>query len=230
MLVRAVVVAGDGAGADVAVGADLRVAQVGQVRGLATPPEPRLLDLDEVADLGALGSEHRAGAQVGERARRWRRRPGGCPSSDAVVVDARRRGPAPTSLSRRARSGRRSPRPARTRPRSARPGRSRCRARRARADRSRCAPGRAASRPCVHQLGRLARVQRARRPGQLGARVHAQDLVGVVVDVARPPVSPAGDQRARRRRSGSTRPARCPAAACAARAAARPRSRSRSRS
>ena len=51
VLVRAVVVAGDGAGADVDVAADARVADVGQVVGLAARPDRARLDLDEVADV-----------------------------------------------------------------------------------------------------------------------------------------------------------------------------------
>src|SRR5690606_6704634 len=61
-LVHAVVVAGDGAGADVDLRADARVAQVGEVVGLAARAERRVLGLDEIADVHAFG-EHRARAQ-----------------------------------------------------------------------------------------------------------------------------------------------------------------------
>ena len=53
VLLRAVVVAGDRAGADVDVRADHRVAEIGEVHRLRAGAETRLLHLDEVADLGA---------------------------------------------------------------------------------------------------------------------------------------------------------------------------------
>src|SRR6266436_1729107 len=55
MLLEAVVVAGDGPGADVGVRADLAVAEVGEVIRLGPGTEHRLLGLDEVADVDALG-------------------------------------------------------------------------------------------------------------------------------------------------------------------------------
>src|SRR3954447_17531340 len=73
MLVRAVVVAGDGAGADVAALADHRVAQVGEVIRLAALPERRVLQLHEVADVRPFANL-RTGAQACKRAHD---RPGG---------------------------------------------------------------------------------------------------------------------------------------------------------
>src|SRR3546814_4058768 len=70
-LVHAVVVAGDGAGADVDARADLRVAQVGQEVGLAAHAHARVLGLDEVAHVHAVG-EHGARAQPRERAKTGR--------------------------------------------------------------------------------------------------------------------------------------------------------------
>src|ERR687891_1039677 len=67
VLAETVVVAGDGAGADVCLGADAGVADVGQVIGLGAGLEHGVLDLDEVADPRArpdLGAR----AQPGERA------------------------------------------------------------------------------------------------------------------------------------------------------------------
>src|SRR5690606_24526680 len=54
VLLLAIIVAGDGARADVGARADLGVAKIGQVAGLGARAEARVLDLDEVADLGAL--------------------------------------------------------------------------------------------------------------------------------------------------------------------------------
>ena len=51
MLVEAVVVAGDGAGADIGAGADLGVADIGQMIDLGAGVDQRRLGLDEVADL-----------------------------------------------------------------------------------------------------------------------------------------------------------------------------------
>ena len=51
VLVGAVVVGGDAAGADVDARADRRVAQVGQVIRLRAVGQPAVLDLDEVADV-----------------------------------------------------------------------------------------------------------------------------------------------------------------------------------
>src|SRR5262249_16693752 len=66
-LVEAVIVAGDGAGADVGPGADLGIAEIAQVIGLGAGVEPGILGLDEVADPGAL-ADATAVAQPGERA------------------------------------------------------------------------------------------------------------------------------------------------------------------
>src|SRR5881394_19764 len=57
VLVRAVIVAGDRAGADVHVATNLGVAEVGQVVHLAALGDRRLLDLDEVADLHVPGEQ-----------------------------------------------------------------------------------------------------------------------------------------------------------------------------
>ena len=60
----AVVVAGDGAGADVDAGADDGVAEVVQVVGLGAFAEGDLLGFDEVADVGSF-ADAALGAQVG---------------------------------------------------------------------------------------------------------------------------------------------------------------------
>ena len=72
VLVRAVVVAGDRAGADVDLLADRRVAEVRQVVGLRPAPERRLLQLDEVADVRVFADVATAagGARTGRSARR----------------------------------------------------------------------------------------------------------------------------------------------------------------
>src|SRR6185437_8332837 len=70
-LVHAVVVAGDGAGADVDAAADLGIAQVAEMVGLAAFADAGFLDLDEVAHVHA-GGEFGAGAQTRERANRAR--------------------------------------------------------------------------------------------------------------------------------------------------------------
>src|SRR4030095_12691964 len=67
VLVDAVVVAGDGARAEIRTLAHLGVAHVGEMRHLGPPANPGLLDLDEVADLGA-GAYLRERAQVAEGA------------------------------------------------------------------------------------------------------------------------------------------------------------------
>ena len=54
MLTEAVVVAGDGAGADVGIGADMGVADVGEMVDLDAGLQRRGLGLDEVADLAAV--------------------------------------------------------------------------------------------------------------------------------------------------------------------------------
>ena len=64
---RAVVVAGDRAGADVDVRADRRVAEIREVHRLRPGAEHRLLQLDEVADR-ARSRDVGVGAQVRERA------------------------------------------------------------------------------------------------------------------------------------------------------------------
>ena len=64
VLVGAVVVGSDAAGAEVDALADRGVAQVGQVVGLGTARQGAVLDLDEVADVD-LGPEIGAGAQPG---------------------------------------------------------------------------------------------------------------------------------------------------------------------
>src|SRR3546814_18614699 len=58
MLVGAVVVAGDGASAHVYARADVGVAHVGQVVGLAVGIQHAVLDFDKVADMGARSEEH----------------------------------------------------------------------------------------------------------------------------------------------------------------------------
>ena len=54
MLVHAVIVAGDGAGANVDSRADFRVAQISEMVGLRSLAQLDLLGLDEVADVRAL--------------------------------------------------------------------------------------------------------------------------------------------------------------------------------
>ncbi len=66
MLVRAVIVAGDGTGADVHALADGGVADIGQMRHLAAAPDGGLLNLHVGAGLGAL-AQVRGRAQVGAR-------------------------------------------------------------------------------------------------------------------------------------------------------------------
>ena len=63
----AVVVAGDGAGADVDIRADRGIAEIGQVVGLGARAERRLLELDEVADVRLL-ADVGVRPQVRERA------------------------------------------------------------------------------------------------------------------------------------------------------------------
>src|SRR5262245_20574715 len=65
-LLVAVVVARDGAGADVHLLADRRVAEVAEVVGLAALPDDRLLGLDEVAEVH-LGTQLRPRTHVRER-------------------------------------------------------------------------------------------------------------------------------------------------------------------
>src|SRR4051794_17252890 len=66
LLEEAVVVAGDRPGADVGALAHLRVADIAEMVGLCTSPEPRSLHLDEIADVD-LGAELGARAQARER-------------------------------------------------------------------------------------------------------------------------------------------------------------------
>src|SRR6185312_5752116 len=66
MLPVAVVVHEDRAGADVAAGADLRIAEIGEVVGLRAPPDRRGLELDEVADMHVVAYV-RARPQAGKR-------------------------------------------------------------------------------------------------------------------------------------------------------------------
>src|SRR5690349_16221292 len=67
MLVDAVVIAGDGSGADVHVAADVRVSDVREVRGLGPRREHRFLRLDEIADLH-FAPQDGAGAEMSIRA------------------------------------------------------------------------------------------------------------------------------------------------------------------
>ena len=62
---EAVVIAGDGPGADVGVGADFGVAEIGEVADLGAGAQCGGFDLDEIADLGA-GSKVRSGPQTRE--------------------------------------------------------------------------------------------------------------------------------------------------------------------
>ena len=66
VLVAAVVIAGDGAGADIGAGADEGVADIAQMIGLGAGLDRRFLDLDEIADARAL-AEPRARPQPRER-------------------------------------------------------------------------------------------------------------------------------------------------------------------
>ncbi len=66
MLVEAVIVAGDGAGADVSARADARVADISEMVNLGALADLGLLDLDEVADMGVRG-ERSAGPEPRER-------------------------------------------------------------------------------------------------------------------------------------------------------------------
>ena len=68
-LFDAVVVHGDGAGADVDLAADRRVAEVGEVIRLAAGADLALLHFDEVADVHVL-VQHALGPQARERADR----------------------------------------------------------------------------------------------------------------------------------------------------------------
>ena len=67
VLVEAVVIAGDGAGADIGLGPDRGIAEIGEVVDLGAGAELGVLDLDEIADLG-LRAERRARPQAREGA------------------------------------------------------------------------------------------------------------------------------------------------------------------
>src|SRR5580692_944748 len=64
VLLGAVVVAGDGSGADVDAGADFGVAEIGEVVGLRSFAQLDLLGFDKIADVRAF-SDFAAGAQMG---------------------------------------------------------------------------------------------------------------------------------------------------------------------
>ena len=87
-LVHAVVVAGDGAGADVHLLADRRVAEVGEVVGLGAALQLRLLHLDEVADVHVL-AQQRHPAATAQTDRRLQRAPDTRTLDHAVGVDLR---------------------------------------------------------------------------------------------------------------------------------------------
>src|SRR5262249_15953638 len=67
VLVEAVVIAGDRAGADIGFGTYLRIAEIGEVIGLGAGTEPGGFDLDKIADVD-VALQHRAGAQPCVRA------------------------------------------------------------------------------------------------------------------------------------------------------------------
>src|SRR4029077_13200400 len=69
VLGTAVVIAGDGASADIGVGADKSVADIAQMIGLGAGLQHRLLDLDEIADARAV-AEFGPGPQPRERSDR----------------------------------------------------------------------------------------------------------------------------------------------------------------
>ena len=87
VLVGAVIVGRDAAGAVVDALADIGIAQIGQVVRLRAVSHDRVLDLDEVADMH-LASQLRAGAQARERADQCT-----CADADAglLAVDMRER-------------------------------------------------------------------------------------------------------------------------------------------
>src|SRR5205823_3175670 len=62
VLVETVIVAGDGAGADVGVGANMRIPEIGNMIGLGAGLDRGRLDLDEIADVDAF-AEHRTRPQ-----------------------------------------------------------------------------------------------------------------------------------------------------------------------
>ena len=59
MLGEAVIVAGDGAGADVSARADAGIADIGEMVNLGALADLGLLDLDEIADMRVLGEAER---------------------------------------------------------------------------------------------------------------------------------------------------------------------------
>ena len=85
MLFLPIVVARDGSRPDVHVGADGRIAEVGQVVRLGAGPHRRFLQFDEITDLGAF-ADIRVGPQMGKRADR---RPIGNPrtNDEAKIVN-----------------------------------------------------------------------------------------------------------------------------------------------
>ena len=120
VLVEAVVVAGDGAGADVGTGADMGVADVGEMIDLDAGFENRGLGLDEIADPRALAQRRsrpqpRVGTDRGILADRWPARCGRMRGSQRHRRWSRRgRSPRTARWSRRCRMwcrrrGRRSP-------------------------------------------------------------------------------------------------------------------------
>src|SRR5258706_974201 len=66
MLVVAVVIAGDGPGADIAGGANPRIADIGQMIGFDALLQTRVLYFDEIADMHRF-FQHRAGPEARER-------------------------------------------------------------------------------------------------------------------------------------------------------------------
>ena len=81
VLVGAIVVAGDGTGANIHIGTNLAVAQIAQMTRLGAKPEGGILDLDEVADMG-LFPQHGTRTQPGERTDRG----GACNLDDSITV------------------------------------------------------------------------------------------------------------------------------------------------
>ena len=206
VLVRAVVVAGDRAGADVDAARRRRVADVGEVVGLASPRRPARLHLDEVADVHVVGERApgRSRAYGPMRALRADRR--------AVEMrdTASMRVPAPTvDVAQHAVRPDRAPvaerhRPSNTQPTSmstSRPQRSVAAHVEARRDRR-------ASRRAHQRVGAARAARCARRAASCARSLtpSTSSLVGRSCAVDRHAVRAAP---ARRCRSGSTRPARC---------------------
>ena len=82
VLLFSVVVASDGSGANVDVGAEGGISEVGEVVGLGAAPDFGVFGLHEVADVG-LRADLASGAQMGEGAQ-LRVVPDGCVRDDAV--------------------------------------------------------------------------------------------------------------------------------------------------